>query len=173
MAEILYAAYGPGGVACLIECLTDNRNRTIANIRSIAGKNGGNFADTNAVAWMFERKGVVVARKQQDAGVGESHGFRLRDDMELHLIEIGAEDIDTDGDTVTVTTSQNNWVEVRNFLKENGFDVLEAGLKYRAKERVKIADTAVAEKIRTFVEALEADDDVTEVFTNAKFLVAV
>src|SRR3989338_2200669 len=90
MAEVLYAEYLPismpatavaTAVACLIECLTDNRNRTIANIRLIVGRHGGNFADTNAVAWMFERRGVVIVRG------------KLSSELELQLIDVGAEDI--------------------------------------------------------------------------------
>lgn len=161
MAEILYAAYGPGGIACLIECLTDNRNRTLANIRSIIGKHGGNFADTNAVAWMFQRKGIVSGQRAAGSGQPEA--------LELELIDLGAEDIAIDGDTVTVTTNQSDWTKVRDFLKESGWEAKEAGLKYVAKERVRVTDETTLQKIAAFVEALEADDDVAEVFTNASF----
>lgn len=160
MAEILYAAFGPGGVACLIECLTDNRNRTIANIKMIINKSGGTFADTNAVAWMFERKGVVSGQ----LAVGSRQQMEI---LELELIDLGAEDSDVDGDMVTVTTNQNDWTKVRDFLKEKGFEIVDSGLKYVAREKVEIADRVIMEKIAAFVEALEADDDVTEVFTNA------
>lgn len=164
MAEILYAAYLPisvpatavaTAVACLIECLTDSRNRTIANIRSIVGRHGGNFADTNAVAWMFERRGVVVFQG------------KLSNELELQLIDVGAESIDTDSDTVTVMTNQNDWIKVRDFLKERGCEIVESGLKYVAKERVAIHDAEITQKIAVFIEALEADDDVVEVYTNA------
>lgn len=172
MAEILYAAYGPGGIACLIECLTDNRNRTLANIRSIIGKHGGNFADTNAVAWMFERRGVVVARSSLLAAPRTEPGSgagvpRCPDGLELQLIERGADDIETHDDIVTITTSQSDWTQIRNFLEEKGFEVKEAGLKYVAKERTHITDETMLQKIAAFVEALEADDDVAEVHTNA------
>jgi len=159
MAEILYAAFGPGGAACLIECLTDNRNRTIANIRSIVGRHGGNFADTNAVAWMFERKGIVVARSSLLAP-------RCPEDIELRLMDLGAEDIDVDGGTVTVTTNQHDWTNIRDFLKEKGFEVVESGLKYVAKERITISEEEYAQKIVAFIEALETDDDVVEVHTS-------
>lgn len=169
MAEILYAAYlpaealakagGPGSIAILIECLTNNRNRTLANIRAIVGKSGGNFADTNAVVWMFERKGIVVARSSLLVP-------RCPEDIELRLIDLGAESVTIDSDVVTVTTSQGDWIQVRDFLRENGFTVEEAGLKYVAKERVNISDPSVVQKITAFVAALEADDDVAEVYTN-------
>ena len=156
MAEILYAAYGPGGVACLMECLTDNRNRTIANIKMITNKSGGTFADTNAVAWMFERRGVVVVQGQ------------LPSELELQLIDVGAEDIQVDADIITIMTGKSDWTKVRDFLKDKGSDIRESGLKYVAKDRVTILDRETAQKIVAFVEALEGDDDVTEVFTNAE-----
>lgn len=163
MAEILYAAFGPGGVACLIECLTDNRNRTIANIKMIINKSGGTFADTGAVVWMFERKGVVAAGQPQTLDVRhETLG-----ELELQIIDLGAENIEADGTVVTVVTNQSDWVKVRDFLKGKGFEVVEAGLKYVAREKVEIADRVIMEKIAAFVDALEAEDDVVEVYPNA------
>lgn len=164
MAEILYAAYGPGGIAYLIECLTDNRNRTIANIKMAINKSGGTFADTNAVAWMFERRGVIVTRYSLRV-------TRLTEDVELHLIDLGAQSVDIDDDVVTVTTNQNDWAKVRDFFKEKGFEVMEAGLKYVPRGQVAIRDTETAQKIVAFVEAIEADDDVAEVYTNALFAI--
>ncbi len=161
MAEILYAAYGPGGIAYLMECLTDNRNRTLANIRSIIGKHGGNFADTNAVAWMFRRCGVVVARSSLLVP-------RCPEELELQLIDSGAEDIDIHLNVMTVTTGQGDWVQVRDLLKERGLEIQESGLKYVAKEPVTIHDTETTEKIAAFIEAIEEDDDVAEVHTNAE-----
>lgn len=160
MSEVLYAAFGPGGVACLMECLTDNRNRTIANIKMIINKSGGTFADTNAVTWMFERRGVVSGERLAVSGTS-------MEELELALIDLGAEDIDINGDTVTVTTNQNDWTRVLDFLKGKGFELMESGLKYVAREHVTIRDAETARKIAAFVEALEADDDVAEVYTNA------
>lgn len=158
MAEILYATYAPGSVACLLECLTDNRNRTLANIKMVINKRGGTFADTNAVAWKFERRGVVVAQG------------KLSSELELQLIDVGAEDIQVDADVMTIMTGQSDWTKIRDFLKGKGFEILESGLKYVAKEQVEIQEAETAQKIAAFVEALEADDDVSEVHTNAHFL---
>ena len=155
MAEILYAAYGPGNTAYLIECLTDNRNRTLANIRSIIDKNGGRFAETGSVQWMFERKGLVVAEQST-----------WSDDVELELMDLGAEDIDRADGLVSVKTGQNDWTKVRDFFKEKGFDVKESGLKYFAKDSLEITDPAMVEKIHTFIEKIEEDDDVSDVCTN-------
>ncbi|PIP65536.1 YebC/PmpR family DNA-binding transcriptional regulator, partial [Candidatus Peregrinibacteria bacterium CG22_combo_CG10-13_8_21_14_all_49_11] len=156
MGEVLYAAMGPGGFACLIECLTDNRNRTLNNVRATVDKAGGRFADTASVQWMFERKGVLVAEAPE-----------WSDDIELALMDLGAEDIDREGDIVSVTTDQSHWTKVRDFLKGKGLEVKESGLKWVAKDMVKVVDPAVAEKLVTFIEKIEEDDDVSEVFTNA------
>ncbi|NOS67457.1 MAG: YebC/PmpR family DNA-binding transcriptional regulator [Candidatus Peribacteraceae bacterium] len=160
MQEAIYAAYGPGGVACLIECLTDNRNRTTANLKLAISKNGGNFAETGSVAWMFERKGSLVTLA--------SPARATRDDsLELELIDAGAEDISVDGDVMTVITSVNDWTKVRDLLKQKGFEILSAGLSYIAKQKTAVSDQATAEKLEKFVEAVEEDDDVSEVHTNA------
>src|SRR3989344_3945948 len=95
MAEVLYACYAPGGVACLIECLTDNKNRTLGNIRSVIDKRGGHFAETGSVQWMFGKKGMVVGHRTSDVG-------QRAEAIELALIDAGAEDIDTSDDIVTV-----------------------------------------------------------------------
>lgn len=183
MAEILYAAFlplrssegtkggGPESVAFLLECLTDNRNRTLANIRSIIGKNGGSFADTSAVVWMFQRRGVVVARLPGEASAQSGSSLPVPccpEGIELQLIELGAETIDVGGDVVTVGTNQHDWTKVRDFLKDNGCEIVDAGLKYVAEERVRISDANLTQKITAFVDALEEDDDVVEVNTNVE-----
>lgn len=157
MQEVLYAAYGPGGVACLIECLTDNRNRTLANLKMAISKNGGNFAETGSVAWMFERKGVVT-------GTGS---VPATDALELELIDAGAEDVHTDDRTVSVITSVNDWGTIRDLLKSKGFEIHSAGLSYIAKQKTAVSDPATVEKLEKFVETLEEDDDVSEMHTNA------
>lgn len=173
MAEIMYAAYlplrssagaeggGPGGVACLIECLTDNRNRTLTNIKIIINKNGGNFAESSSVAWMFERKGVVSGKRSAASG-------KQMEDIELELIDLGVEDIDMTGDAISVTTDAAHWAKVRDFLKEQQFEIVESGLKYLPKQKQAITDAETAKKLMQFVEALEEDDDVSEVHTNAE-----
>lgn len=158
MQEVLYAAYGPGGVACLIECLTDNRNRTTANVKGIVAKHGGNFAETSSVLWMFERKGVV-------AGAGTEAGT---DELELQLIDVGAEDVSIDDGVITVITSVNDWTKVRDFLKGKGCEILSAGLSYVAKQKTAVTDSVAAEKLQQFADAIEEDDDVSEVHTNAE-----
>jgi YebC/PmpR family DNA-binding regulatory protein len=153
--DITYEAFGPAGTAYIIECLTDNRNRAIQSVKATVNRAEGRLAQSGAVSWMFERKGVVVAR-------GE-----VAEELELVLIDAGAEDIGTTGDTITVTTSKDHWPKVRDALRQAGCTVLEAGLKYVPKETVDITDGATAQRILRFMNALEDDEDVSEVHTNA------
>ena len=125
MEELTYEAYGPGGAAFIIECLTDNRARTIANVRSIITRQGGRMAEANAVMWMFERRGLVVGRRASGVGGGRdappmSHELRHQtsdtfrtsttgrpeniEQLELELIDFGAEDFSVDGEVISVTT---------------------------------------------------------------------
>ncbi|MBM3228079.1 YebC/PmpR family DNA-binding transcriptional regulator [Candidatus Peribacteria bacterium] len=156
MAEVLYAAMGPGGAACLIECLTDNRNRTINNVRSKIEKHGGRWTELGSVQWMFARKGVVIAKKTQ-----------WNDDLELRLIDAGAEDIDTSGETIDVITDPVCWMSVRDLLKSAGNEILTAGLGYISNQKAVMTDKDTAEKFQTFIDIIEEDDDVSEVHTNA------
>lgn len=153
--EILYAAYGPGSIALLIECLTDNRNRTINHVRSVIEKNGGRWADSGSVQWLFARKGVVVAR-----GAGA-----WNDALELQLIDAGAENIDRNDGTEVVTTVAG-WSKIRDLLKSVGFEIVTAGLKYTPQQSVSVNDEQIARQIVRLVEAIEEDDDVVDVFTN-------
>jgi YebC/PmpR family DNA-binding regulatory protein len=160
--EVAYAAYGPGGVACLIECLTDNKNRTLSNLKLAIGKSGGTWAESGAVAWMFERKGVVTATK---TGLSPA----ALEELELELIDFGAENLELDGAILTVTTDLSSWTGIRDFLKKQGFEIVQSGLRLLPTQKQAITDSAVAKKLLDFVEAIEADDDVSEVFTNAEF----
>ena len=158
MEEVIYGGYGPANVALIIECLTDNKNRTLSNIKVALTKNGGSFAESSSVLWMFERKGIVVGASPRDA---------LSADVELALIDAGAEDIEIDDDTVTVTTDMSSWTKVRDYLKSNGFEVQSAGLKYLPTQKSAINDLATAQKLMRLIDAVEEDDDVSEVHTNA------
>ncbi len=168
MQELVYEAYGPGGTAYLIECLSDNRNRTAPNIRLVIGKHGGRVADSGSVAWMFDRKGLVVA----DIGASGADGRDVRiarpyENLELELIDFGAEDFTEADGVIRVVTALTEWTHVRDFLKaQNGCTILSAGLSYLPKQRVPV-DEVTAQKVAEFMEAIEEDDDVSEVHTNA------
>lgn len=158
--EVTYAAMGPGNTAMLIECLTDNRNRTLSNVKIAVTKNGGNWAETSSVAWLFERKGLVEAER------GEGNAFN--DDLELALIDAGAEDIDHDADNIQIVTDIAAWQAVRKVLADAGWNIETAGVKQVANQHADIDNEQTAEKLGRLIDAIEDDDDVSEVFTNAK-----
>lgn len=155
--EVIYEAYAPGGAACIIECLTDNKNRTLANVRSTIEKRGGKWAESGSVMYMFDRKGVVIAEK--DGGLSE--------DDQLELIDVGAEDFELTGNLVSVTTGATDVAKVRDALKAKGCTVKEANLKYIAQQEVPVTDAETAQKLLGFMEAIEEDEDVSEVHSNA------
>lgn len=158
MEEVVYAGYGPGNTALIIECLTDNKNRTLSNVKVALTKNGGSFAESSSVIWMFQRKGIVAAQKS---------GAKPSDDLELSLIDAGAEDIETDGDTLSVTTDMASWTKVRDLLKTHSYEIISAGLKYLPTQKAEIKNVEMAQKLMNLIEVVEEDEDVSEVHTNA------
>ncbi|MDD4628558.1 MAG: YebC/PmpR family DNA-binding transcriptional regulator [Candidatus Peribacteraceae bacterium] len=152
-----YAAYGPGNVALVIECLTDNKNRTVANIRSAIERHGGRWAESGSVLWMFEQKGIVVGKKNIVAD---------KDSLEMKLIDAGADDIEWSDDT-TIDVSALHWPKIRDLLKADGFEIVDAGLKFVAKQKTSVPDAATAKRLMEMIELIEEDDDVSEVHTNA------
>lgn len=155
MAEVVYAGYGPGNIALLIECLTDNKNRTLSNVKTALSKNGGRFAESASVMWMFQRAGVVTAKGSID------------DDLELQLIDAGAENVERGDDMFSVITDATHWTSVRDALKQKGIGIVTAGLKYVPTQKANIADEATAQSLVHLIDVLEEDDDVSEVHTNA------
>jgi YebC/PmpR family DNA-binding regulatory protein len=164
MQEEIYAGMGPGNTAILIECLTDNKNRTLSSVRMILTKHGATFAESSSILWMFQRKGVVIAKMP----TATSQQPQALDELELALIDFGAEDFEQDADTLTVTTGMADWSQVREMLKDNGFEILSAGLKYVPTQKADITDADTARKLLRLIDLLEEDDDVSEVFANAE-----
>ncbi len=166
MQEVTYEGYGPSGAAFIIECLTDNRNRSLSNVKLILTKNGGRFAESGSVLWMFERRGVVVAGGG-DAGLGSVvKDASMLEALELELIDHGAEDFSTSDEHIQVMTDMTHWANVRDFLKTKGFTVESAGLQYVAKQTAPV-DGQTMLKLEALQQALEEDEDVSEVHTNA------
>ncbi|MDO8469054.1 MAG: YebC/PmpR family DNA-binding transcriptional regulator [Candidatus Peribacter sp.] len=158
MAIETYAAYGPGNVAMVIECLTDNKNRTLSSVRSILERRGGRWTESGSVLWMFQQKGVVI---------GKRPGLRESDELELQLIDAGAEDIEWSADTVEVVTTAAGWPKVRDVLKAQSCEVPTAGLKFIPTQKVAVTDLATAQHLMNLIEAIEEDEDVSEIHTNA------
>ncbi len=153
---VTYEGYAPCGVAVFVECLTDNRNRTGAEVRSIFSKNGGSTAEPGAVAWQFHRKGVIVARKTDDDD----------DELMLAAIEAGAEDIEDQGDTWQVTTAPSDVTRVRAGLEAAGIIVESADLSLIPTTTVPLESEADARKVLRLIDLLEDHDDVQAVYAN-------
>lgn len=153
--EMVYEGYGPGGVAFMMESLTDNKNRTVAELRNIFTKCGGNLAETGAVAWGFESKGVILVDKAQ---IGE-------DDIFLLAIDAGAEDIDSEGDAYEITTPLGELDRVRKALVENGVEIESAEPTRVPQNTVAIEGTVAAQVLRLY-ETLDDHDDIQKVFAN-------
>ncbi len=153
---IVYEGYGPEGVAVIVEALTDNRNRTAADVRHLFAKNGGNLGATGAVAWQFDRRGVVVV---------PADGI---DDEELLLVAAdgGADDLERDGDIFQVTSAPESLSSVRGAIEAAGFAVDSAELMLVPKTTVAVEDEAKARQVMRLIDELEDNDDVQEVFAN-------
>lgn len=160
MQEVVYEAYGPGGAAFIIECLTDNKNRSLSNVKLILSKTGGRFAESGSVLWMFERRGVVTA-----SGGGIADASKL-EELELALIDLGVEDFEASDEHLQVVTGMTAWAAVRDFLKGKGFVTDSAGLQFVPKQTAPV-DSETMLKVEALQAALEEDDDVSEVHTNA------
>ena len=150
-----YEGYAPCGVAVYVETLTDNRNRTGADVRSIFSKNGGSSAEPGAVAWQFERKGVVIAAKTADD-----------DELMLLALEAGAEDMEDQGDTWQVTCPATDLAKVRTALEEAGVTVESADLTMLPSATIALESETDARKVLRLVDALEENDDVQAVYAN-------
>jgi len=157
--SITYEGYGPNGVAMLVECLTDNRNRAAADVRTAMTRNGGSLADPNSVAYLFNRKGVIVLAKEQD-------GRKLtEDDVMEAVLEAGADDVNDLGDSFEVVSEAGDLVKVRTALQDAGIDYESADASFVPSMTVEL-DADGASKIFRLIDALEDSDDVQNVYAN-------
>ncbi len=156
---ILYEGYAPGGVALLVECLTDNRNRAAGEVRTAMSRNGGSMADAGSVAYMFARKGVVIVPKDQAAGrIGE-------DEVLDAVLDVGAEDVDDLGHSLEVVCAPTDLVAVRSALQAQGLDYESAEVSFVPSITIGV-DKDGAARVFRLIEALEDSDDVQNVFGN-------
>jgi YebC/PmpR family DNA-binding regulatory protein len=153
---VVYEGYGPSGVAVIVEALTDNRNRTAADVRHVFSKHDGNLGGSGAVMWLFERRGIVlVAADSAD-----------EDELLLAAADGGADDVSLDGSTFQVTASPEALTAVREAIEQAGFTVESAELTMVPKTTVEVGDEASARKILRLIDALEESDDVQDVYSN-------
>ncbi len=151
--EIMYEGYGPGGVGVLVECATDNLNRTYPEVRHAFSKKGGNIAENGAVAFQFTRKGII-------------HVKASGDDAVLAILDAGAEDVIEEAGELVVYTEAKELAKVRNTINQQGFEVTEAELTYVPNTTLEITDATVAQKIMNLMDTLDELNDVVATHTN-------
>ena len=158
-SELNYEGYGPGGVAIYIESVTDNKNRTVAEVRHLLSKHGGSMGESGSVAWMFDRKGVITLPVQG----------KTEDDIMEIILDAGAEDIETEEEYFEVTTDLESFENVRKALVDAELEVENASLQWIAKNTIKVEGEEQTEKLIKLIDALEDNDDVQNVYSNADF----
>jgi YebC/PmpR family DNA-binding regulatory protein len=153
LQEIIYEGYGPGGTAIMVECATDNINRTYPEVRLAFSKHGGNIAEKGAVAFQFDRRGVIRV-----TGTG--------DDLMIQALEAGATDVQEDDGSSMIYTEPTDLAKVRDQLKDAGLTITEAELTFVPNTTVEVTDAATAGKIMRLMDALDDCDDVTNTHVN-------
>ena len=150
--ELIYEGFGPEGIVFVIEAITDNRNRTVGDVKHIMSKYGGSLGGPGSVMWMFEHKGIISLDKN-----------KISDDEQLALIDAGADDIESDNG-VTIYTSIENFKKIKEKVESMNLPILEAGLEYVAKEKIKPKNEETVTKL---YDDLDACDDVSNFYSNA------
>jgi len=162
LEEITYEGYGPGGTALLVQALTENRNRTVAEVRNAFSRNGGNMGENGCVDWLFEAKGILeVELKGQDP-----------DELTLEAIDLGADDVDPvglDDEVLTIYSDPSDLETIRQTLESKHYKIVKAESTLLPKTRVELTDEKVAHQVMRLVEKFEDLDDVQNVYTNADF----
>jgi len=156
--ELVYEAFGPGGIGILIEILTENRNRVASEVKHILGKYGGSLGAAGSVRWMFDQKGILQIPLAE---------IKNHDEIEMAAIDAGAVDIRDEDDLFTVYTAPNDLERAKMALEKLGLKIEYAGLEWVAKEKVAVSDEVRA-KLESLFEELEENEDVNEYFSNAE-----
>lgn len=151
--ESSYEGYASGGVAVLVSTLSDNKNRTVQNIRAIFSKHNGNLGESGSVAFLFDKKGVIIVSNASD-------------ELELTAIDAGAEDVQTEGGSLEITTGPKEFFAIKKALEEAGAEIENAEIRLIPQTTVAITDESTAKKVINLIQALEDDDDVSSVAAN-------
>jgi YebC/PmpR family DNA-binding regulatory protein len=154
--EFTYEGYAPAGIAVLVEVVTDNKKRTVAEVRHLFSKGGGNMGEVGSVAWMFDKKGVITLPNQS----------KSEDEIMEIILDAGADDLQTEEEVFVVQTSVESFETVRKALIEKELEIENASLQWVAKNHIKVSGED-AEKVIKLIESLEDNDDVQNVYTNA------
>ena len=156
--EITYEGYAPGGVAVIVDCISDNRNRTASDVRHCFAKYGGNLGTTGSVGFMFDERGVLVVEKTPGSD---------EDEMMMTALDAGAEDVNVEEDVYEILTAPNDFSAVREKLEQQGLTFLSAEVQKIPQNTVEVSDPETVEKIQKMLDLLEENDDVQNVFHNA------
>jgi YebC/PmpR family DNA-binding regulatory protein len=158
LEELTYEGYGPGGVAMLVQCATDNRNRTAGDIRSFFSKYGGNLGETGCVGWMFKEQGQLTLAKTPNLS---------EEDLLSTAADHGADDIDTsEAESVTVTCAPQSIEELRNALSKNGYKITSAEISMVPSSTVEVTEKEIAKQLLRLLDSIENQDDVQHVYAN-------
>ncbi|RVU54890.1 YebC/PmpR family DNA-binding transcriptional regulator [Anaerosphaera multitolerans] len=155
--EIIYEGYGPNGIAVMVHCLTDNRNRTASEIRHAFDKYGGNLGQSGSVSFMFDRKGQIVIEKVE--GIDD-------EELMMSALDLGAEDVIETDDFLEILTNQENYHVLRNGLEELGYEFIKSDISYIPQNYTKLESEEDIIKMEKMIDVLEDNDDVQEVYTN-------
>ena len=158
--EVFYEAYGPGGSALLIHAITDNKNRTLAELRHLLQEHDAKMADTGSVRWMFKESGKITLPKKF-----------WNDDISLEVIENGAEEIKEDDNQIIIYTNPKNILSIKDFLGEKtDQDIVKTELDFISQQTIAITDKAIKNKLENLFDALDEHDDVEEIYSNADLI---
>ncbi len=167
LEEVVFEGFGPAGVTVIVEGITDNKNRTLAEIKQIFNQNKGKLANEGSVKWMFERKGVITINPLPAEGLPQGDKIPKKENLELKAIEAGAEDVFWDDDLLDVYTKAEDLERVKKNLEEKGLKIESASLDWQAKETIKVneEDKTACQKL---FEALDENDAVQDIYSNLK-----
>lgn len=154
--ELIYEGYGPGGVACIVETLTDNRNRTAGEMRHYFDKCGGNLGQAGSVSFMFDRKGLIVIEAED----------KDEDTVMMDAIEAGAEDFKNSEDVFEIITAPNDMGAVRDALEEKGYEFISAEVSYIPQNMTELTDEAMIEKMEKLIDMMDENEDVQSFWHN-------
>lgn len=160
LEEVLFEGYGPEGIAVIVEGITDNKNRAVAEIKNLFSKFNGKVVPEGSIRWMFERKGCLRVKIDE-----QKEEFQKKEDLELLAIEAGGEDLDWDENTLEIYTKIEDLQDVKKILLEKGVKVEEESIDWIPKQKVKVPEEK-KEKIENFFEALDELDFVNEIYSN-------
>ena len=155
--EITYEGYGPAGVAVMVQCLTDNKNRTAADVRHYFSKYSGNLGATGCVSFMFDRKGILIVDKESNID---------EEEIMMQAIEAGAEDFVAEEEYFEITTIPEDFIGVRGVLKEKEYNLSTAEISFIPQNETKLEDSTDIKNMMKLIDALEDNDDVQEVYHN-------